>query len=66
MKRPKVKFLRKRKPTGYIYLTGSKYCEAEGYLKLRSCLFDTVIDSYPRIVKYKKNLNFTINDLLKE
>ena len=30
-KRARESFGRKRKPTGYIYLPGSKYCEAEGY-----------------------------------
>ena len=34
---------RKRKPTEYIYLSGYQYCEAEGYLNLRS---------WPRIEKY--------------
>ena len=42
----------KKKKTGYIYLAGSKYCEDEGYLKLRSCLKDDVINYVPIIGKY--------------
>ena len=55
MKILEVNFVRKIKPTGYIYLLGSKYYEAEGYLKLRSCLQDTVINYHPRIVKKYKH-----------
>ena len=47
-------FGRKIKSTGYIYLTGSKYCEAEGYLNLRSCLQHDVINSAPRMWKIHK------------
>ena len=45
-------FGRKRKPTRYIYLTGSKYREGEGHYKLISCSQDAVIISTPRIGKY--------------
>ena len=45
MEKPGQNFGRKRKSTGYIYLTESQYCEAEGHLKLRSCLHDAVINS---------------------
>ena len=31
-------FGRKIKPTGFIYLSGSKLHEAEGHSKIRSCL----------------------------
>ena len=40
------------KPTGYIYLPGTQYREAEGHLKLRSFLHDYVIIYAPRIGKY--------------
>ena len=45
-------FGRKRKPTGCIFLSGSGFHEAEGDLKMRSCLQDAVINSAPRIGKY--------------
>ena len=44
-------FGRKRKSIGFIYLPGSKFCEAEGHLSMRSCLQDAVINSAPRIGK---------------
>ena len=49
-------FERTRKSTGYIYIPGNKYREAGGYLKMISCLQDSVIDSTPRIGKYINNL----------
>ena len=51
-------FGRKRKSTGYIYLPGSRFGEAEGHLNMRSCLQDTVINSAPRIGKYINKLEF--------
>ena len=45
-------FGRKRKPTGWIFLPGSGFREAEGNLKMRSCLQDAVINSSPRIEKF--------------
>ena len=42
MKQSRLFFGRKRKPTGYIFLYGSQYREAEGHLKLRSCLHDAI------------------------
>ena len=56
MKITNYNFVRKRKPTGYIYLPVSKYREAEGHLKLRSYLQDNVINHSPRIGKYIKKL----------
>ena len=44
-------FGRKIKSTGYIYLPGSKFREAEVHLAARSYLKDTVINSAPRIGK---------------
>ena len=41
----------KIKSTGFIYIPGSKFREAEGHLLMRSCLQDSVINSAPRIVK---------------
>ena len=38
MKITKDNFGRKMKSTGYIYLTGSKYSEADDHLKLIPCL----------------------------
>ena len=49
-------FGRKRKPTGYIYLPGSKYLEAEGHLTMRSCLQEAFIYYVPRIGKYINKL----------
>ena len=43
---------RKIRSTGYIYLPGSKYREAEEHLKMRSCFQYFVINSTPRIGKY--------------
>ena len=42
---------RKRKPTEFIYLPGSKFREADGHLNMSSCLQDSGINSYPRIGK---------------
>ena len=44
-------FVRERKSTRFIYLPGSKFCEAEGHLTMRSCLQDAVINYAPRIGK---------------
>ena len=41
-------FCIKIKSTGLIYLAGSRFCEAEGHLTMRSCLQDTVINYAPR------------------
>ena len=46
------KFGKKRKSTGFIYVPGSKFREAEGHLSMRSCLQDAVINSAPSIGKY--------------
>ena len=46
----------KEKPTGFIYLPGSKFCEAEGNLTTSSCLQDAIINSAPRIGKYTNKL----------
>ena len=51
MKVARKNFGRKRKPTGCIFLYGLGFCEAEGNLKMRSCLQDDVIGSAPRIGK---------------
>ena len=43
----------KKKETNWIYLSpGQQYREAEGRLKLRSCLHDSVLNSAPSIEKY--------------
>ena len=44
-------FGKKRKLTGFIYLPGSKFREAEGHLMMRSFLQDAVINCAPRIGK---------------
>ena len=59
-------FGRKRKATGYIYLPGSKFCEAEGHLTMSSGLQDSVINYDYRIGKYIKNCNCTDSDLQEE
>ena len=61
MKITNYNFGGKRKLTVYIYLPGYKYREVEGHLKLRSCLQDTLIKYSPKIGKYIKNLNCTID-----
>ena len=40
---------RKRNATGYDYIAGSPYRDAEGLSKLRSCLHDAIINADPRI-----------------
>ena len=62
MKITKDNFGRKIKPTGYIYLPGSRYCEAKGHLKLRSSLQGAIINYAPETGKYIKNLNCKINN----
>ena len=49
-------FCRKIKSTGFIYLPGSKFCEAEGHLKMSSCSQDAIINYSPRIGKYINKL----------
>ena len=44
-------FWKEKTTTGYIDLTGSQYREAEGHLKLRSCLQYVVINYALRIGK---------------
>ena len=60
------KFGRKRKSTGCIYLTGSKFYEAGDHLTMSSCLEDAVINFDPRIGKYIKNINCTDSALIKQ
>ena len=43
---------KKRKSTGFIYVSGSELYEAEGHFSMRSYLQDAVINSAPRIGKY--------------
>ena len=40
---------RKRKATGYVLITGSPYCDAEGSPHHISCLHDEIINAAPRI-----------------
>ena len=40
---------KKRKATGYVLLTGSKYRDAEGSSHHRSCLHDAIINAAPRV-----------------
>ena len=49
-------FGRKRKPTGFIYLPVSRFCEAEGQSTIRSCLQEDFMNSSCRIGKYIKKL----------
>ena len=49
-------FGRNRKLTGCIFLPGSGFREAEGNLKMRSCLQDAVINSAPIIGKFINKL----------
>ena len=43
---------RKRKATGYVLITGSPYCDAEGYPQKISCLHDAIINSDSRIGQF--------------
>ena len=56
LKITKEHFGRKIKSTGNIYLPGSQYREAEGYLKLRLCLQNAIINYAPRIEKHINKL----------
>ena len=47
-------FGRKRKSTGYIYLPGLKFREAEGHLSMRSCLQDDLIHMPPGLENTRK------------
>ena len=49
-------FGRKRKPTGFIYLPGSKFREAKDYLSMRLCLKYAIINYAIRIGKYINKL----------
>ena len=40
---------RKWKTTGYVYITGSPYCDAEVSSQLRSYLHDEIINAAPRM-----------------
>ena len=55
-KEARQNFGKKRKPTGCIFLPGSGFREAEGNLKMRSCLQDAVINSAPRIGNFINKL----------
>ena len=60
-------FGRRGKSTGFIYLNGSKICEAGGPLTMRSCLQYTVINSAPlELENTSKNRNCTDSALLEE
>ena len=49
-------FGKKIKATGCIFLPGSGFREAEGNLKMRSCLQDALINYAPRIGKFINKL----------
>ena len=40
---------RKQNSTGYFFITGSPYRDAEGSPQHRSCLHDAIINTAPRI-----------------
>ena len=48
---------RKQRATGYVYLNGSPYCDAEVSSQIISCLHDAIINAAPRIGKKLKNWN---------
>ena len=48
----KENFGKTRKSTGFIYLIGSEFREAEGCSSMSSCLQDSVINYAPSIGKY--------------
>ena len=55
-KEAKHNFGKKIKATGCIFIPGSGFREAEGNLKMRSCLQDAVINSAPRIGSFFNKL----------
>ena len=55
---------RKRKATGFVYLQGSSYRDAEGSSHLRSCLNDAIINASPRIGQKLTNWSFIDSDPL--
>ena len=55
-KEARQNFYKKRKATGCIFLPWSGLREAEGNLKMRSCLQDAVINSAPRIGRFINKL----------
>ena len=48
---------RKRRATGYVYLNGSPYRDAEGLSQLRLCLHDAIINASPIIGGKLKSSN---------
>ena len=52
---------RKINATSYVLITGSPYCDAEGYPQLRSCLHDAIVNASPRIVGKFTNQNYIDN-----
>ena len=50
---------RKLKATGYVLITVSPYRDAEGSPHHRSCLYDAIIKSAPRIGKKIDHSEFT-------
>ena len=51
---------RKLRATGYEYIIGSPYRDAEGLSHLRSCLHDAITNTDPRIGKKKDKLDLYI------
>ena len=47
MIKSRTNLVRKINPTGYIFIPGSQFYEAEVHLNLRSCLYDSIINSVP-------------------
>ena len=52
---------RKLNATGYDYIAGSPYRDAEGSSQLRSCLHDAIINASPRIGGKLTNQNYIEN-----
>ena len=52
---------KKRKGTGYVLLTGSKYRDAEVSSHHRSCLHDAIINAAPRVGEKLTNQNYIDN-----
>ena len=47
----------KQRGTGYMYLNGSPYCDAERFSQLKLCLHDDIINAARRIVVNLTNWN---------
>ena len=58
-------FREKKKVAVFVYIKVSPFRDAEGSSQLRSCLYDEIINTAPRIGDFEK-LNCIYNSFLEE